>query len=111
MGSAGSTIDFFFTVIAPSDRNEPRQPVPPDEDAREQLSVDKADHLEPFLAVDLVFFGANLIKVVEGGYVPLTIAALFMTCMWTWTRGTNILFQKTRRDDVPLTLLSAPPGQ
>ena len=56
----------------------------------------------PFLAVDLVFFGANLIKVVEGGYVPLAIAGLFMISMWTWTRGTSILFQKTRRDDVPL---------
>ncbi len=56
----------------------------------------------PFLAVDLVFFGANMLKIVEGGYVPLGIAGMFMVCMWTWTRGTNILFQKTRRDDVPL---------
>ncbi len=59
--------------------------------------------IAPFLAVDLIFFGANMLKIVEGGYVPLGIAAMFMVCMWTWTRGTNILFQKTRRDDVPLT--------
>ncbi len=56
----------------------------------------------PFLIVDMVFLGANMLKVVEGGYVPLGIAAMFMISMWTWTRGTGILFQKTRRDDVPL---------
>ena len=58
--------------------------------------------MAPFLTVDLVFFGANSLKIVEGGYVPLLIAAGFMVSMWTWTRGTNILFQKTRRDDIPL---------
>ena len=58
--------------------------------------------MAPFLTVDLVFFGANSLKIVEGGYVPLLIAAAFMISMWTWTRGTNILFQKTRRDDIPL---------
>ncbi len=59
----------------------------------------------PFLTVDLVFFGANMLKIVEGGYVPLGIAGMFMVSMWTWTRGTGILFQKTRRDDVPLAEL------
>jgi KUP system potassium uptake protein len=58
--------------------------------------------MAPFLVTDLVFFGANLIKVVEGGYVPLMIAVGFMISMWTWTRGTRILFEKTRRDDIPL---------
>ena len=58
--------------------------------------------MAPFLTVDLVFLGANLIKIIEGGYVPLLIATGFMISMWTWTRGTNILFQKTRRDDIPL---------
>ncbi len=56
--------------------------------------------MAPFLAVDLVFFGANLIKIVEGGYVPLLIAAGFMVSMWTWTRGTRILSEKMRRDDI-----------
>ncbi len=57
----------------------------------------------PFLVVDLVFFSANLLKVVEGGYVPLGIAAMFVLAMWTWTRGTGILYRKTRRDDIPLS--------
>jgi KUP system potassium uptake protein len=58
--------------------------------------------MAPFLAIDLVFFGANSLKIVEGGYVPLGIAAGFMISMWTWTRGTRILFEKTRRDDIPM---------
>ena len=58
--------------------------------------------MAPFLVIDVIFFGANLIKIVEGGYVPLLIAALFMVSMWTWTRGTRILFEKTRRDDIAL---------
>ncbi len=58
--------------------------------------------IAPFLAIDLVFFGANSVKILEGGFVPLLIAAGFMISMWTWTRGTRILFEKTRRNDIPL---------
>ncbi len=58
--------------------------------------------IAPFLVIDLVFFGANSVKIFEGGFVPLLIAAGFMIAMWTWTRGTRILFYKTRRNDVPL---------
>ncbi|MBO0733324.1 MAG: potassium transporter Kup [Methylocapsa sp.] len=54
-----------------------------------------------FLAVDLVFLGANLIKVVEGGWVPLLIAATVMIVMWTWVRGTTLLANKLRRDSIP----------
>jgi KUP system potassium uptake protein len=61
----------------------------------------------PFLAVDLVFFTANLAKIVEGGYVPLAMAGVFMLCIWTWMRGTGILFQKTRRDEIPIENLVA----
>ena len=57
--------------------------------------------IAPFLVIDLIFFGANLMKVVEGGFVPLMIAAGFMIVMWTWTRGTSILVDKARRSDVP----------
>jgi KUP system potassium uptake protein len=56
----------------------------------------------PFLAIDIVFLGANLVKVFEGGYVPLAIGGFFMICMWTWVRGTNIIREKTRKDDIPV---------
>ncbi len=43
--------------------------------------------IAPFLLVDAVFFVANLMKVLDGGYVPLMIAAGIMVAMWTWVRG------------------------
>jgi KUP system potassium uptake protein len=56
----------------------------------------------PFLAVDLTFFSANLLKIVEGGWAPLAFAAVVMTIMYTWRRGTRLLFEKTRRQEMPL---------
>ncbi len=61
----------------------------------------------PFLAVDLTFLAANLLKVVEGGWVPLVIGALVMTVMYTWLRGTRLLFEKTRRQEMSLDDLVA----
>ena len=56
----------------------------------------------PLLLLDLVFLVANLFKFVDGGYVPIAIAIAFFVIMWTWVKGTRILFAKTRKVDVPL---------
>jgi KUP system potassium uptake protein len=56
----------------------------------------------PFLLIDLTFLGANLLKVVEGGWVPLAFGGLVMTVMYTWRRGTRLLFEKTRKQEIPL---------
>jgi KUP system potassium uptake protein len=56
----------------------------------------------PFLLVDLTFLSANMLKVVEGGWVPLAIGGLVMLVMYTWRRGTRLLFAKTRRLETPL---------
>jgi KUP system potassium uptake protein len=56
----------------------------------------------PFLLIDLVFLGANLLKVFQGGWVPLLIGGLIMAVMLTWRRGTRILAQKTRRLETPI---------
>jgi KUP system potassium uptake protein len=56
----------------------------------------------PFLFIDLTFLSANLLKVVEGGWVPLAIGGLVMLVMYTWRRGSRILFAKTRRLETPL---------
>ena len=58
--------------------------------------------LVPLLALELVFLGANLLKLQDGGYVPVLLAAGFTIIMWTWRRGSTILFEKTRKVDVPL---------
>ena len=54
-----------------------------------------------FLAVDLAFLAANLVKVVEGGWVPLLLASCSMIVMWTWVRGNALLVAKTQRDSIP----------
>ncbi len=51
-----------------------------------------------FLSVDLAFLAANLMKVVDGGWVPLLLGACSMVVMWTWVRGTHLLAEKTHRD-------------
>ncbi len=56
----------------------------------------------PLLALDVIFLGANSLKVFDGGYVPLALGALLMLVMWTWRQGSRILFAKTRRLEVPL---------
>ena len=55
----------------------------------------------PLLAIDLTFLSSNLVKVLDGGYVPLLIAGVFFVIMFTWVKGTRILFEKTRKIDVP----------
>jgi KUP system potassium uptake protein len=56
----------------------------------------------PLLFIDLAFFGANLMKLFLGGYVPVLMAIALITLMWTWLKGTRILYEKTRKSDVPL---------
>ena len=54
-----------------------------------------------FLIIDVAFLAANLIKVFEGGWVPLLLGCCSMAVMWTWVRGTSMLSQKTHRDSIP----------
>lgn len=61
----------------------------------------------PLLLIDLTFLGANLLKVVEGGWVPLVLGGLIMAIMYTWRRGSRLLFEKTRRQETPLSALVA----
>jgi len=56
----------------------------------------------PFLMIDLTFLGANLLKVVEGGWVPLAFGGLVMAVMYTWRRGSRLLYDKTRRQEISL---------
>ena len=51
-----------------------------------------------FLFVDLVFFIANLMKIAEGGWVPLTFGALVFIIMTTWRSGMNAMQHRQRRD-------------
>ncbi len=44
-----------------------------------------------FLLVDLAFFGANLLKITQGGYVPLAIGLSLFTLMIIWHKGTGLV--------------------
>jgi KUP system potassium uptake protein len=44
-----------------------------------------------FGGVELLYFAANLTKVLHGGWLPLLIAALVMTVMTTWQRGRKLI--------------------
>ena len=56
----------------------------------------------PFLLIDLTFLSANLLKIMEGGWMPLALGAVVMAIMYTWRRGSRLLFEKTRRLEAPL---------
>ncbi len=47
-----------------------------------------------FLVIDLAFWGANLLKIPDGGWFPLLIGAIVFTLMTTWKRGRDILRQR-----------------
>ena len=56
----------------------------------------------PFLLLDLTFLGANLLKVLEGGWMPLALGSVVMLLMYTWRRGSRMLFDKSRKLELPL---------
>jgi KUP system potassium uptake protein len=56
------------------------------------------------LAVDLAFFGANLLKVPDGGWFPLLAAALVYVLMSTWKRGRDRLSQISSENTLPIEL-------
>jgi KUP system potassium uptake protein len=59
--------------------------------------------MAPFVFIDTTFLAANLLKIVDGGWFPLLLGGLLMALMLTWRRGSRLLFDKTRRLEVPLT--------
>jgi KUP system potassium uptake protein len=63
--------------------------------------------IAPFLFLDLTFLAANLLKVVEGGWVPLALGSVVMLLMYTWRRGSRLLFEKSRKLEFPLADLVA----
>ncbi len=57
-----------------------------------------------FGLVDLTFLGANLLKIVEGGWFPIVVAALVFALMATWWRGRRLLAEQRARNALPLRL-------
>jgi len=55
-----------------------------------------------FLLVDLSFFAANAVKVLDGGWFPLVVGAVVYTFLSTWKRGREVLFQRLRPGAIAL---------
>jgi KUP system potassium uptake protein len=67
-----------------------------------------------FFAIDLTFFSANLLKIVEGGWFPLVIGMIVFSGMVTWARGRELLSEALRADAIELkafltSVLADPP--
>jgi KUP system potassium uptake protein len=55
-----------------------------------------------FIAIDLAFFGANMLKVAHGGWFPILVSAGILFLMLTWRKGRRILREHLGNVCVPL---------
>ncbi len=58
--------------------------------------------LVAFLCVDLAFFGANVTKLLHGGWFPLAVGAVVFTLLSTWKRGRALLRERLQSSSVEL---------
>jgi KUP system potassium uptake protein len=58
-----------------------------------------------FIIIDLSLFSSSVIKVFDGGWLPVIIAMSVFSVMTTWRKGRDILFQRLRSSSVPLDVL------
>ncbi len=61
----------------------------------------------PFLAIDLIFLGANVLRIADGGWVPLALGAAILVVIWTWVRGRRIVAAHESDNAVPLADMAA----
>jgi KUP system potassium uptake protein len=54
-----------------------------------------------FLVVDLAFFGANIVKVADGGWFPLVVGLVVYSLMSTWQRGRQQIAAELSRGALP----------
>ena len=55
-----------------------------------------------FFFVDLMFFAANIVKVLDGGWFPLVIGAVMFLLMMTWKQGRNLMAERLRDEAIDL---------
>ena len=60
-----------------------------------------------FISIDVNFFAANLLKVPQGGWLPLLMGAFIFTLMYAWKTGRENLAIRTRHESFPLDLFLA----
>jgi KUP system potassium uptake protein len=60
-----------------------------------------------FLVADLAFFGANIVKVAQGGWFPLVVAAAVFLLFLSWRRGRNAVSARLAEASIPPALVLA----
>jgi KUP system potassium uptake protein len=55
-----------------------------------------------FFLIDVTFFSAALLKILEGGWFPLVLGISMFTIMTTWRRGREVMFARLNEASVPL---------
>ena len=70
--------------------------------------------IAPFLALDLFFFGANILRISEGGWVPLLVAAIVGLVVVIWLKGRKTAMERaseqgTALNDMITALAVRPP--
>jgi len=55
-----------------------------------------------FFLVDVTYFAANIVKVLDGGWFPLVIGAVMFTLMMTWKQGRRLMAEKLRDEAIDL---------
>jgi KUP system potassium uptake protein len=61
--------------------------------------------MTPFMIVDTAFLMATMLKVDDGGWVPMLFGLMMILIVVTWRRGSRILSEKTRKTEVPFDML------
>jgi KUP system potassium uptake protein len=67
-----------------------------------------------FFLVDITYFAANIVKVLDGGWFPLVIGAVMFTLMMTWKQGRRLMSERLRDEAIDLksfleTVFVSPP--
>jgi KUP system potassium uptake protein len=60
-----------------------------------------------FGAIDATLMSANMVKFVQGGWVPLALAIVIFTAMWTWMQGRNAVAARELEGSLPMETLLA----
>ncbi|HSR01432.1 MAG TPA: potassium transporter Kup [Methylophilaceae bacterium] len=53
-----------------------------------------------FLIIDLTFFSANVLKIPDGGWIPILIGAIIFTLMFTWKGGRSMLYRQLKQEEI-----------
>jgi KUP system potassium uptake protein len=55
-----------------------------------------------FLAIDITLFSANTLKIPQGGWFPLVLAAFMVLVMMTWRDGRQLVYENLKKHMIPL---------